>query len=80
MPGLQFSMYYMLVIVLPLCMLTLFVYASIYTDMWESYYTPWLLACVFNNLILSTFVNYRAFIPKVEEALDLIEKKRNEDE
>ena len=59
-------MYYLLVILIPLAMIIIFGYASIFTELWLSTIAPWLLACVVNNLILSTYVNWLIFIPSVE--------------
>ena len=65
-PKIQFAMYYLLVILLPLAMIVCFGCASMFTDLWDTTIAPWLLACVVNNLILSTYVNWLIFIPSVE--------------
>ena len=59
-------MYYLLVILLPLAIIVIFGCASMFTDLWDTTIAPWLLACVVNNLILSTYVNWLIFIPSVE--------------
>ena len=66
MPKLQFAMYYLLVILLPLAMILLFIFASIFTDLWKTLCAPWLLACVVNNLALATYINYIVFMPIVD--------------
>ena len=72
MPKIQFAMYYLLVILLPLAMIILFGYASIFTDLYQATIAPWLLACVVNNLILLTFVNWLILIPAVEAGRHMI--------
>ena len=62
-------MYYLLVILIPLAMIIIFGYASIFTELWLSTIAPWLLACVVNNLALATYINYALFMPIVDEAL-----------
>ena len=68
-PKIQFAMYYLLVILLPLAIIVIFGCASMFTDLWDTTIAPWLLACVVNNLILATYTNYALFMPIVDEAL-----------
>ena len=77
MPKIQFAMYYLLIILLPLAMILLFTFTSIFTDMWQTLVAPWLLACVVNNLILSTYVNWLIFIPIVEVSLQRLAKEQH---
>ena len=70
-------MYYLLVILIPLAMIIIFGYASIFTELWLSTIAPWLLACVVNNLILSTYVNWLIFIPIVEVSLQRLAKEQH---
>ena len=68
-PKLQFAAYYLLSIVLPIAMIVLFAWASYWTDLWQTLAAPWLLACVANNLMLGTYINYTVFMPIVFEAV-----------
>ena len=68
-PKIQFAMYYLLVILLPLAIIVIFGCASMFTDLWDTTIAPWLLACVVNNLALATYINYALFMPIVDEAL-----------
>ena len=72
-------MYYLLVILLPLGMVVLFLVASLFTDLWATEAAPWLLACVVNNLILSTYVNWRIFVPLIERGRRTVQKELAEE-
>ena len=50
-------------------MTLLFAWASLWTELWETLAAPWLLACVANNLMLGTYINYQVFMPVVYEAI-----------
>lgn len=65
-------MYYLLVILLPLGMIVLFLWASLFTDLWATIVAPWLLACVVNNLMVGTYINYMVFMPIVDDALQTV--------